>query len=95
MNWQNALAACDTLTLAGSSDWRLPEIRELIALADYRATSSALDPLFSGNTSGVYWSATTVAATPNNAWTLRMSDGQFFGVSKTANFVVRCVTDAP
>ena len=32
--WEEALAYCETLTLAGPTDWRLPDIKELMSIVD-------------------------------------------------------------
>ncbi len=58
VNWQEALAYCEGLILAGQSDWRLPNIRELSSLVDRSTHSPAIDPVFMCE-SGNYWSATT------------------------------------
>ena len=34
MNWELALAHCETLSFAGYSDWRLPSRNELQSLID-------------------------------------------------------------
>jgi arylsulfatase A-like enzyme len=51
-NWENALQYCENLTLAGHSDWRLPNAKELHSIIDYTrcpdvTNSPAIDPLFS------------------------------------------------
>lgn len=55
LNWKNALAYADTFKLAGYSDWRLPNVKELQSIVDYRYSPSAtneenigpaIDPLF-------------------------------------------------
>lgn len=51
LNWQEALAWCESLDYAGSSDWRLPNAKELQSLVDYSrapdtTNSAAIDPLF-------------------------------------------------
>ena len=50
-NWEQALDYAENLTLAGYSDWRLPNVKELQGIVDYTrspATSGtpAIDPLF-------------------------------------------------
>ncbi len=72
-NWQEALVFCDDLSLGGSSDWRLPNAKELQGLVDYTRSpdttgSAAGDPIF-GYTAitngkgqadyGAYWTGTT------------------------------------
>jgi hypothetical protein len=51
MNWADALAYAENLELAGHSDWRLPNAKELQSIVDYRRSpdttdSAAIDPLF-------------------------------------------------
>ena len=56
LDWQNALAYAEDSQLAGYSDWRLPDVKELQSIVDYSysptATVSenigaAIDPIFS------------------------------------------------
>ncbi len=76
MNWQEALAYAEGLTLAGHSDWRLPSVKELQSIVDYTRSpdttrSAAIDPIFRVTTirneggkpdAPCYWSSTTHAS---------------------------------
>jgi len=80
MDFSSALGYCENLELAGSSDWRLPNVKELQSIVDYSkspqtTSTAAIDSVF--NTSGItneagqidygnYWSSTT-HANMNNA----------------------------
>jgi Protein of unknown function (DUF1566) len=73
--WQDALAYCEDLSLAGSDDWRLPDAKSLQSLVDTTrspstSNSAAIDALF--NATGIkneagqpdypfYWTSTTHA----------------------------------
>jgi hypothetical protein len=51
MNWADALAYARNLELAGHSDWRLPNTKELQSIVDYtrspdKTGSAAIDPVF-------------------------------------------------
>lgn len=51
MNWAQALGWCETLTLGGHADWRLPNAKELHSIVDYSRSpdssgSAAIDPIF-------------------------------------------------
>jgi hypothetical protein len=75
MNWEAALNYCEALEAGGSTDWRLPGVKELQSIVDYSrspatSNSAAIDPLF--NVSAItdeagqtdypfYWSSTTHA----------------------------------
>lgn len=73
MDWVDALASCEDLTLAGHDDWRLPNAKELQSIVDYTrspdtAGSAAIDPVFEATAItnedgfedwGWYWSSTT------------------------------------
>lgn len=83
VTWQGALAYAETLSLAGFSDWRVPNIKELQSLTDYTlatatTVAAALAPLNrvlfpTGTTPATaYWSSTVLRgggnAVPTNAW---------------------------
>jgi hypothetical protein len=51
MNWSQALAYAENLDLAGQTDWRLPNAKELQSIVDYTrcpdvTDSAAIDPIF-------------------------------------------------
>lgn len=51
LDWATALNYCENLELAGQSDWRLPNAKELHSIVDYSRSpdttnSAAIDPLF-------------------------------------------------
>ena len=50
-DWEEAMSYCENLNLAGYSDWRLPNVKELQSIVDYtrspQATgTAAIDPIF-------------------------------------------------
>ena len=75
MSWEEALSYAENLELAGHSDWRLPNVKELQSIVDYTRSpgttnSAAIDPLFDctqitneagEDDYGFYWSSTTHA----------------------------------
>ena len=77
-NWVAALARAENLTLCGFSDWRLPNVNELESLVNLGVTNqaTALNAAgFSSVQAGDYWSSTSVAGSPNNAWYVSMNGG--------------------
>jgi len=91
-NWQEALAASENLTLAGHSDWRLPDISELKPLVDFSGYNPAIDPVFASTTqSDSYWSSTTSAVEPTKAWQLSYYIGHRFIELKSDVRYVRAV----
>lgn len=71
--WQNAIDYCENLTLAGYSNWRLPNYNELLSIVDYN--SSNIDSAFQniGRITG-YWTSTTIASDTNRVWVLSSYD---------------------
>ncbi len=59
--WEGAINACEHLELAGISNWRLPNVRELQSIAThYRFRTPMIDPrVFPNTVDGQYWSSTT------------------------------------
>lgn len=60
-DWPRALKYCEDLTLAGKRDWRLPNVKELQSIVDYRKNDPALDQRFlkQSDKKGWFWSSTT------------------------------------
>ena len=96
-SWNNALLYAEALTLGGSSDWRLPNIKELQSLVEItRATATATTTapcinrtLFPAATATAYWSSTSVkAATPSEAWLVDFGVTTSATPSRTAQGVV-------
>ena len=60
-NWNSAVSHCDSLTLGGSSDWRLPTVKELMTLLyhnGYGTTYSRLNSIgFQNIKNSYYWSS--------------------------------------
>ncbi|MBR0565092.1 DUF1566 domain-containing protein [Azoarcus sp. L1K30] len=59
--WPEALAYCQRLDLAGKRDWRLPNVKELQSIVDYRQHAPALDQRYLqvSDPRGWFWSSTT------------------------------------
>ncbi len=74
-DWNGALSYCQSLSLAGDDDWRLPNAKELHSIVDYTRApdaqnaaqqSAAIDPVFNITSDDFYfWSSTTHMDGPN------------------------------
>jgi len=62
MNWNDAIDNCLGLTYAGRSDWRLPNVLELLTLVNFEDSSSpTVYPAFPTPGSYTYWSSTILS----------------------------------
>jgi len=93
MSWEQALAHCENLDLAGFTDWRMPTIKELRRLVDYSKYNPSIDPAIFPNTlSSVYWSSTTYENSTNGAWGIDFYNGHEDSYDKDeAGYYVRAV----
>ncbi len=99
-DWETAGAYCQGLqgasSFAGYSDWRLPNIRELMSIVNYENQRPAIDPTYFPNTvSDYYWSSTTYVPDSGLAWIVRFYNGAVDAGYKGGNNYVRCVRAGP
>jgi hypothetical protein len=89
---------------AGHTDWRLPNVKELQSIVNYENVGPAVSAAFNANCapgctvttcsctpSGFYWSATTYAGLPGNAWYVHFYFGSVDFNGKARNDYVRAV----
>lgn len=78
-NWPSALYFCNDRSVGGRKGWRLPTIQELASLVDPNNPGGNPDlppgHPFSNVQSSGYWSATSNARSPGDAWFVYLVDG--------------------
>lgn len=90
--WQHAVDWCAGLLLAGHSDWRLPNVKELSSLVNEELYNLAIDgALFPGTESNAYWSSSSYASNTNYAWHVDFYYGNTTYGDKASNYYARCV----
>lgn len=96
VNWNTAIDNCNSLVLGGTNDWRLPNIREIYSLVDFRymfppisdttgsGQWSSGDP-FNNIQTDCYWSSSTPNFEPahSQARVVYMDGGSASGEEKT------------
>jgi len=74
--WNQALAAANSNTASGYSDWRLPNKNELASLVDYSCRFRPInDTVFPASTASAYWSSTPYAGNDEIIWISDYSNG--------------------
>lgn len=69
MTWENALVFADNFVLAGKSDWRLPNIKELQSINDEtRSQPSVNTTVFPSLGSKKFWASTSLLNQSTQAW---------------------------
>ena len=92
MTWEEALNYCENLNYAGFTDWRLPNINELLSLVDYSQNEPCINTeYFPGTKSSQYWSSTTNVLVPKHAWLVLFNHGNISSNAKEKEYWVRPV----
>jgi len=94
VTWRVALGYSSSLTLAGYSDWRLPNVRELNSIVAY-GLNPALDPVLAlpltDESVISYWSSTTRSEITSSAWYVQVNSGLYGTNGKIVKYFVRAV----
>lgn len=92
LTWEDALQYAESLNLAGFTDWRLPNIKELQSLSLAEISNPSIDPTYF-NAGGVqrFWSSTSLPNQPSKAWYLQSQFGITTYALKTARNKLFCV----
>jgi len=91
MTWADAGTTCDSLSLGGHDDWRLPSIDELESIVDFGRVNPAINSVFVNTASYVYWSSTTYVYYTGFAWAVGFDDGDTGAHYKGNYYYARCV----
>ena len=74
--WEEALIRARDSGLAGYTDWRLPNLKELFSLVEERCVNPAINlAVFPNTPASYFWSASPSASSSGNAWYFRFSIG--------------------
>ena len=92
--WQAALKYCENLELAGQTDWRLPNMRELQSIVDYGRFKPAIDPVFEASPNW-YWSSSAFVGLSGYAGVVGFYNGGADDMDLGNEYFVRAVRNAP
>jgi len=98
--WADALVYCENLTWGGTSDWRLPSVKELKSIVDNSRSGPAptIDiTAFPATPNFDFWTSSSRALGAGSAWLGRFYGGYSPGYElKTNTFIyTRCVRGGP
>jgi hypothetical protein len=91
ISWQGAMDYCDTSTLHGYSDWRLPAVEELESLIVYDGSQPSIDSTFRNAMANPYWSSTSVSDDTTKVWLVSFSFPEVYANPKSTEKYFRCV----
>jgi hypothetical protein len=92
MTWEEALRYASGLTLAGASDWRVPNVKEIQSLNDTKLIKPSFNKNYFTNVqSGNFWTSTTMVNDPAKSWDINVDYGIVSYNDKTLKENVLCV----
>ena len=92
ITWANAIAYANGLDFAGFTDWRVPNINELLSILDFSTISPTItEPPFINTVSAEYWSSTTYSGLTTWGYYVIFDNGGCAIKPKTDTYQLRCV----
>jgi Protein of unknown function (DUF1566) len=92
LTWKGALDNSAATSLAGFSDWRVPNIKELESIVERRCYNPSInETVFPNSPSNLFWSSSVYAGDPNFAWVVNFYYGYGNGSVKNNSNYVRLV----
>lgn len=93
MTWNEALSFIKDLNhsgLSGHSDWKLPNRRELFSIISHQRINPSLPAAhpFVNVFPGYYWTSTTCARLPDQAWYIHLGGARVFKGMKHGSYMV-------
>ncbi|MCB1191129.1 MAG: DUF1566 domain-containing protein [Leptospiraceae bacterium] len=96
LNWNDAISYCNNLSLGGKTNWRLPNLNELLSIKEHSKASVPLlnTTVFPASPSGYFWTSTTDPGTTTQAKIVSWdADTSASRVKATESRYMRCVAD--
>jgi len=91
--WSKSRNACESLTFAGKTGWRLPTLKEAESIVNTGAFDPAINTKFFLATVDPYWTASAPARYQYSKFTVLFSDGSVYFQSDNSPAATRCVRD--
>jgi hypothetical protein len=93
LSWSDAVASCQSLTLAGHADWRLPSLIELVSIVDPSIFSPSINAAAFPSTprDAAFWSSTSSPSAPGNAFSVFFVFGNAISSAQSTLNHTRCV----
>lgn len=90
--WADAITYIEALDFAGFTDWRLPNINELLSIVDYGSRNPCIkEPPFINTGNSTYWSSTTYLSDTSFVWKVIFDNGASGPKSKLDNAYLHSV----
>lgn len=93
-NWQSSLLQASQVNMAGFSDWRLPNLKELMSIIERQCAAPAANlDLFPTMKPEDYWTSTPVfnQNSENYVWAVQFVEGSNFENDKISTALTRLV----
>jgi hypothetical protein len=87
LTWAEATLQCLQKQVGGTTGWRLPSIVELNSLRDPTLLAPYIPASVFPGVNGDFWSATTLADDPTQAWNVSFQVGLIGHTVKTVDFL--------